>query len=95
MDYGKDAGDCMDWSLYPTPDKQALFLAAYLDMDVASPEVEALGREVARFSLACHLLWGIWSLLSALNTNIDYDYVAYGTGRLRRYQQTRCAILGE
>ncbi|KAJ2552889.1 hypothetical protein EV175_003140 [Coemansia sp. RSA 1933] len=47
-----------------------------------SQEVAALDREVAFFVPASHLHWGVWGLLQACSSEIDFDYVGYATQRL-------------
>ncbi|KAJ2233663.1 hypothetical protein IWW45_004010 [Coemansia sp. RSA 485] len=51
------------------------------DEDMAS-EIEKLDREVAYFVPASHFHWGIWGLLQACSSEIDFDYVGYATQRL-------------
>ncbi|KAJ1826698.1 hypothetical protein LPJ56_002050, partial [Coemansia sp. RSA 2599] len=45
-------------------------------------EIEKLDREVAYFVPASHFHWGIWGLLQACSSEIDFDYVGYATQRL-------------
>ncbi|KAI7825468.1 kinase-like domain-containing protein [Kickxella alabastrina] len=45
-------------------------------------EVARLEDEVALFVPASHLHWGVWGLLQACSSDIDFDYVAYATQRL-------------
>ncbi|KAJ2714393.1 hypothetical protein H4R19_001753 [Coemansia spiralis] len=56
--------------------------AVNLNEDRLSAEVAALEREVAPFVAASHLHWGIWGLLQACSSEIDFDYVGYATQRL-------------
>ena len=62
--------DC-DYSLYPSPEAQALFLRAYMseagdDAAPLSPEQLAkLSAEANLFALASHAYWGIWALVQA------------------------------
>ncbi|KAJ1795610.1 hypothetical protein LPJ59_004249 [Coemansia sp. RSA 2399] len=53
-----------------------------LSEDRIRAEVEALDREVASFVPASHLHWGVWGLLQACSSEIDFDYVGYATQRL-------------
>ncbi|KAJ2683390.1 hypothetical protein GGH99_004378 [Coemansia sp. RSA 1285] len=48
-------------------------------------EVERLDREVARFVPASHLHWGVWGLLQACSSEIDFDYAAYAAQRLSMF----------
>ncbi|KAJ2659375.1 hypothetical protein IWW48_003522 [Coemansia sp. RSA 1200] len=75
------------------------FVDANVGADVRSPElcsasvsdasiraeVEKLDREVARFVPASHLHWGMWGLLQACSSEIDFDYAAYAAQRLSMF----------
>ncbi|KAI9502316.1 hypothetical protein GGI25_006137 [Coemansia spiralis] len=56
--------------------------AIRLSEDRIRDEVAALDREVAFFVPASHLHWGIWGLLQACSSEIDFDYVGYAAQRL-------------
>jgi len=51
--------------------------------------------EVAVFSLASHLLWTLWSLKQAQNSNIPFAYYSFAKDRLEDYtmHKTRVAHL--
>ena len=34
-----------------------------------------------------HLLWGLWGLIQAKSSEIDFDYVAYATQRLGEWSR--------
>ncbi|KAJ2659396.1 hypothetical protein IWW48_003543 [Coemansia sp. RSA 1200] len=48
-------------------------------------EVEALDREVAFFEPAPYLHWGIWALLQACSSKIEYNYVNVAEARLAQF----------
>ncbi|KAJ1662987.1 hypothetical protein EV178_005398 [Coemansia sp. RSA 1646] len=56
-----------------------------LSEDQVRKEVEALDREVGFFVPASHLHWGVWGLLQACSSEIDFDYVGYATQRLSMF----------
>ncbi|KAJ1858574.1 hypothetical protein LPJ73_001886 [Coemansia sp. RSA 2703] len=45
-------------------------------------EIERLESEVGVFIPASHFHWGVWGLLQACSSEIDFDYVGYATQRL-------------
>ncbi|KAJ1966218.1 hypothetical protein GGI12_000240 [Dipsacomyces acuminosporus] len=45
-------------------------------------EVESLDKEVEPFVMASHFQWGVWGLLQACSSDIDFDYVGYAAQRL-------------
>ncbi|TPX62686.1 hypothetical protein PhCBS80983_g00349 [Powellomyces hirtus] len=82
--------DC-DWSLYPSKAFQIPWLRTYLETSSSAPvddsAVEALYREVAKFSLAAHFYWAIWALVQAEISDLDFDYLDYALTRLE-YMRT-------
>ncbi|KAJ1996510.1 hypothetical protein GGI04_005751 [Coemansia thaxteri] len=56
--------------------------AIRLDDDRIRDEIAALDNEIVPFVPASHLHWGIWGLLQACSSEIDFDYVAYAAQRL-------------
>ncbi|KAJ2015674.1 hypothetical protein GGI10_001989 [Coemansia sp. RSA 2530] len=45
-------------------------------------EIDYLEKEVTPFVPASHLHWGVWGLLQACSSDIEFDYVAYAAQRL-------------
>ncbi|KAJ2079498.1 hypothetical protein H4R24_003731 [Coemansia sp. RSA 988] len=56
--------------------------AVNLSEDRLHADVRALEREVAPFIPTSHFHWGIWGLLQACSSEIDFDYVGYAAQRL-------------
>lgn len=83
--------DDVDYSLYPSHDYQMCWLRCYLSsLDGAtSPpttaQLESLYITVNLFSLASHLWWGLWALLQAKESSIDFDFLGYAILRLNEY----------
>ncbi|KAI8321944.1 kinase-like protein [Martensiomyces pterosporus] len=68
--------------LYPSKEQRVHFLRTYVKAKAIDSEVQALDREVAPFVMASHFHWGIWGLLQACSSDIDFDYVGYAAQRL-------------
>eukprot|EP01025_Chloroclados_australasicus_P010998 TRINITY_DN14740_c0_g1_i1.p3 TRINITY_DN14740_c0_g1~~TRINITY_DN14740_c0_g1_i1.p3 ORF type:complete len:357 (-),score=34.76 TRINITY_DN14740_c0_g1_i1:424-1494(-) len=85
------AGFNCDFSLYPNKDQQRRFIRSYLEGyiqnggQVSENEVEKGLAEVAAFSLASHIYWGVWALLQAKYSPIDFDYFEYSEMRWKQY----------
>ncbi|KAI9471531.1 kinase-like domain-containing protein [Coemansia mojavensis] len=63
---------------FPTESQRQAFLRTYrIAADVAAYE-----REIEPFIAASHLHWGLWGLIQAASSDIDFDYVGYATQRL-------------
>jgi len=52
-------------------------------------KVEELRDLVEKFSPLSNLLWGIWSLIQAKYSDIDFDYINYAMQRLTQYKKCR------
>jgi len=47
--------------------------------------IEQFYEEVNKFTSSSHLLWGIWSLIQAQNSSIDFNFVNYAKLRFTEY----------
>lgn len=83
--------DHMDFSLYPSKAEQLNFLAEYsekvssLGGRDSAADVDQLYREACLGALASNLQWGLWSLVQAEHSAIDFDYIVYANTRLTEY----------
>jgi len=88
---------------YPSQEFQTEWLQIYLmnlEIDSESKQdlkglelqskVEELRDLVEKFSPLSNLLWGIWSLIQAKHSDIDFDYINYAMQRLTQYK--KCSI---
>ncbi|KAG5845769.1 ethanolamine kinase 1 isoform X1 [Anguilla anguilla] len=84
----------VDYSLYPGRDLQLMWLRAYLEAykehkdqcaEVSPTEVEVLYVQVNRFALASHFFWGLWALIQAKYSTIDFDFLGYAILRFNQY----------
>lgn len=83
--YHCDTPHFLNEAHYPDQGQRASFLCAYLDAQQGSVDESALGqlsRNVERLTLASHLQWGLWGIIQASSSAIDFNYMAYGTQRL-------------
>lgn len=89
---------------YPNKQQQELFWRHYLSADkpedaVDTPiEPQLLDRLVAEanvWALASHLYWGIWALVQACYSPIDFDYIQFSKTRLAEMQRRKDAWLAE
>ena len=80
--------DC-DWSACPTAAEQRHFLREYLPAGTGDAEVEAARREAELYAMASHLYWGLWGVIQARHSSIDFDYLGYSKRRFDRYRQLR------
>jgi len=74
-----------DW--YPSVKQQETFIASYLNCGINERQVKQLRQEVEYYRAASEIMWGFWGLLQAERTDIEFDYVGYGLGRVREFQR--------
>ncbi|XP_059705160.1 choline kinase alpha isoform X2 [Haemorhous mexicanus] len=80
---------------YPSKKQQLHFLSSYLsafhdgfenlsDEEKSELEEEVL-VEVNRFALASHFFWGLWSIIQAKISSIEFGYLEYALSRFDAY----------
>ncbi|XP_022919558.2 ethanolamine kinase-like [Onthophagus taurus] len=81
--------DDVDYSYYPNKQLQCDWLKTYLeefsDKIVTECDIEELYVMVNKYALAAHLFWGIWCLIQAEHSYIDFDFLKYAQQRLGEY----------
>ncbi|ELR11514.1 GmCK3p, putative [Acanthamoeba castellanii str. Neff] len=86
----------LDWTKFPSREKQMFFLTryleAFLERQPTELELERAYVEANKFTLASHLYWGIWGLAQAKVSDIDYDFFQYSLRRLTMYTKTKAAL---
>ncbi|KAJ3264718.1 hypothetical protein HDU77_007734 [Chytriomyces hyalinus] len=89
--------DC-EWELYPNPEFQRKFLREYLEAydsskPVTEEDVTRACAEANKFSLASNLGWGIWGLVQAELSDLEFDYPGYSKMRFDEYFRRKKAYL--
>ncbi|GER24677.1 protein kinase superfamily protein [Striga asiatica] len=56
-------------------------------------EVDHLLREVEKYTLASHLFWGLWGIISEHVNKIDFNYVEYARQRFQQYWKRKSEVL--
>ncbi|XP_078457540.1 choline kinase alpha-like isoform X1 [Lampetra fluviatilis] len=69
---------------YPSREQQLLFIRQYLaacgdDDDIDLNKEEAMLVEVNRFALASHFFWGLWAIIQAKISTIEFGYLTTKT----------------
>nr|XP_032834069.1 ethanolamine kinase 1-like [Petromyzon marinus] len=93
----------VDYSLYPDKELQFRWLRAYLEAykeftknpgrSVADADVQRLYVHVSKFSLVSHYFWGLWSLIQAKYSTIDFDFLGYAIVRFTQYRETKPHVM--
>ncbi|XP_054814823.1 probable choline kinase 2 isoform X2 [Prosopis cineraria] len=87
-DYHTDAPHVLDFSKCPDLEERKRFVQAYLSTSGQEPsdsEVEQLLQEAEKYTLANHLFWGLWGVISAHVNKIDFNYMEYAKQRIKEY----------
>ncbi|KAF4717627.1 hypothetical protein FOZ62_025086 [Perkinsus olseni] len=91
-----------DLAAYPDRRTQRMFLSVYLSEYLETPifpdndlYILPLMRNVSKFALASHLLWGLWSVIRAPQapTYDDFDFLVYAKFRFDSYFRMKNIIL--
>ncbi|CAL0303601.1 unnamed protein product [Lupinus luteus] len=72
------------------------FIRTYLSSSGQQPsesEVEQLLNDVEKYTLATHLLWGVWGIISEHVNKIDFDYKEYSKQRFQEYWSRKPNLL--
>uniref|UniRef100_A0A8D0LCS4 ethanolamine kinase n=1 Tax=Sphenodon punctatus TaxID=8508 RepID=A0A8D0LCS4_SPHPU len=92
----------VDYSLYPDRELQEQWLRAFLEAykeykgfgtDVTEKEVEMLYVQVNQFALASHFFWGLWALIQAKYSTIDFDFLGYAIVRFSQYFKMKTEVI--
>ena len=79
---------------YPTKEFQLKWIKCYLtefDDGIEPSESRLINfyENVNKFSLCYLLMWGLWGLVQAQISMIDFDFVEFGLSRLLEYFRVR------
>ncbi|XP_065881296.1 probable choline kinase 1 isoform X2 [Euphorbia lathyris] len=87
-DYHSDMPHILDYSKYPGLEERRRFVNAYLSSTGDNPtevEVEQLVNDAEFYTLANHLFWGLWGIISKYVNKLDFDYLEYARQRFEQY----------
>ncbi|KAM7002261.1 choline/ethanolamine kinase-like [Tautogolabrus adspersus] len=82
---------------YPTREQQLHFIRGYLaeqrqhcDIPMDQPQIEEdMIFEANRYALASHFLWGLWSIIQAKISKIEFGYMDYAQCRFDAYYKQK------
>ncbi|KAG9458793.1 hypothetical protein H6P81_003301 [Aristolochia fimbriata] len=96
-DYHTDTPHILDFNKYPDFEKCKQFVQKYLSSsgsEASGHDVEQLLQDVEMYTLASHLIWGLWGIISEHVNDIDFDYMEYARQRFQQYWLKKPLILG-
>ncbi|KAF8411589.1 hypothetical protein HHK36_004146 [Tetracentron sinense] len=86
--YHSETPHILDYVKYPGLEERQRFVRIYLSSSGNEPsdiEVEQLVQDAEKYTLASHLLWGLWGIISERLNEIDFDYKEYARQRFQQY----------
>ncbi|KAM7263715.1 hypothetical protein ACFE04_001398 [Oxalis oulophora] len=95
-EYHTDTPHILDYKKYPGLEERKRFVGKYLSASGAEPnesEVEKLVQDVEKYTIASHLLWGLWGIISEHFNAIEFDYKEYAKQRFDQYWLKKSDLL--
>lgn len=88
----------VDYSKYPGKELQWNWLRVYLsvlqgDDNISDRDIQKLYVQVNQFSLVAHIFWGVWALIQAEHSYINFDFMEYAAIRFNEYFAKKDAFL--
>ncbi|XP_061356590.1 probable choline kinase 1 [Gastrolobium bilobum] len=86
--YHSDKPHDLGYTKYPGLEERQRFIYNYLSSEGKKPsntEVEQLVNVAEKYTLANHLFWGLWGLISSYVSTIDFDFKEYARQRFQQY----------
>ncbi|WCJ43298.1 Protein kinase superfamily protein [Euphorbia peplus] len=95
-DYHSDMPHILDYSKYPGLEERQRFVRSYLSSAGDKPteiEVEQLVNNAEFYTLANHIFWGLWGIISGHVNKLDFDYFEYARQRFEQYWLRKPVLL--
>ncbi|XP_042498997.1 probable choline kinase 2 [Macadamia integrifolia] len=96
-DYSSKEPHILDYGQYPDLKERQRFVCMYLSSSGEEPtdiKVEQVLEDVEKYTLASHLLWGLWGIISDHVNEIDFNYMEYARQRFQQYWLRKSTLLG-
>ncbi|KAI8985201.1 kinase-like domain-containing protein [Pilobolus umbonatus] len=84
--YHGDQPAYMNKQDYPTRKEQIRFLESYIEHAGSSISLDGLLEEVRLWKMVCHLFWGLWGIVQASQSEIEFDYLYYSSQRMKAFK---------
>ncbi|KAK4781334.1 hypothetical protein SAY87_017440 [Trapa incisa] len=96
--YHTETPHLLDYSIYPDEEERRRFVTIYLNsagkQSSDQDQVEELLSDAEKYTLANHLFWGLWGMISNYVNNIEFDYMEYAKQRFQQYWLKKAILLG-
>lgn len=95
-DYHTETPHLLDYNKYPDYDERRSFIFKYLSSSGDEPrdsEVEQVIQDVEKYTLASHLQWGLWGIISGHVNGIDFNFKEYARQRFEQFWLRKSILL--
>uniref|UniRef100_A0ACD5U0D9 Uncharacterized protein n=1 Tax=Avena sativa TaxID=4498 RepID=A0ACD5U0D9_AVESA len=96
-DYHSEEPHVLDYKKYPDVDERKRFVQTYLSSSEGEEpdeeKVKDLLNSIEKYTLASHLVWGLWGIISEHVNDIDFDYMEYARQRFAQYWLKKPTII--
>ncbi|KAE8666604.1 putative choline kinase 1 [Hibiscus syriacus] len=94
--YHSETPHILDYTIYPDSEERRRFIRAYITSSGNEPsdaEVEQLLADAEKYTVANHLFWGLWGIISGHVNKIEFDYLEYARQRFKQYWYKKSLVL--
>ncbi|GFP98553.1 probable choline kinase 2 [Phtheirospermum japonicum] len=95
-DYHTETPHILDYSKYPDLEERQRFIKQYLTsagQETRDTTIDQLEDDINKYTLASHIFWGLWGLISAYVNHIDFDYMEYARQRFEQHWSRKSEVL--
>ncbi|GAA0156588.1 kinase [Lithospermum erythrorhizon] len=95
--YHTETPHVLDYNKYPGLEERHRYIHAYLSYaghEADESEIGKMSEEAEKYSLASHIFWGLWGIISAYVNSIEFDYMEYARQRFEQYWLKKNQLLG-
>ncbi|KAF9615577.1 hypothetical protein IFM89_024666 [Coptis chinensis] len=95
-DYHTETPHVLDYDKYPGLEERQRFVRAYLSSSGNEPSnvvVQQMVEDAEKYTLASHLFWGLWGIISEKVNEIDFEYMEYARQRFQQYWSSKSVLL--
>lgn len=91
FDYSMTGQPGFEWTAanYPSKEMQYQFFRSYLRAsgkeEITNADLMSIYKETNTLALHSHFTWGVWAMVQAQTSSIDFDYTAYALTRFESY----------
>jgi thiamine kinase-like enzyme len=90
------AGVDVEWALCPSEEEMAAFIKVYIEESTGVVPSDSQLQDLVVLAQFCQLasnaMWGLWALIQAAYSTIDFDYLDYGTQRWAQYRREKAKV---